>query len=189
MGEEEIRNQLSLYLTISNVIMTLGSYLSFGKRRYSIVEIAITDTEMPLQDFMEKLNDIMLSNEVNYQKMRLMACPDHYLILTTGYKTQEVIETTGGSPFPTQFFITYDDEEGLCSKQDPSYDMQLVGVARTKSGTVIEGVRYQVRKESNGLRVKLLVEFPFLVPNWMIKEHQFHLMCEFNNWIQDILDT
>ncbi|CAO3608061.1 unnamed protein product [Cunninghamella blakesleeana] len=187
IGDNELRNKLKFYLMISSFISSIVSFLSFGKRAFSIVEIVIEDTELKPKEFINKLNLILMDNSIKYNKMKLMACPDHYLILTTGETTQEVIETTGGSPFPSQFFITYGDGEGLQSKKDPDYDEQIFGVARTKGGTVIGGVRHQVKKEANGLRVKLLVEFPSLVRPEMIKEHQMHLMCEFNNWINDIL--
>jgi hypothetical protein len=137
--------------------------------------------------FLDKLNHIMLNEGEEFSKMRLMACPDHYLIANTGGNTQEVIETTGGSPFPTQFYICYGDATGLLSQMDPAFDVQLFGVARTRGGTVIGGVRHQIRKESDGLRLRLLVEFPALVLNWMIRQHQLHLMCEFNNWVRDVL--
>ncbi|KAF8942679.1 hypothetical protein BGZ46_006707, partial [Entomortierella lignicola] len=163
------------------------NFLSFGRRKYSVVEIAISGVDIKAAAFLEKLNHIMLNEGLEYSKMRLMACPDHYLIVNTGENTQEVIETTGGSPFPTQFYIRYGDDEGMRSQRDPTYDEQLFGVARTKSGTVIGGVRHQIRNESNGLRLKLLVEFPALIFNWMIRQHQAHLMCEFNNWVEDVL--
>lgn len=187
MGEVELRNKLRFYLAFSNFVSGILSFLSFGRRKFSIVEIVVEETSLGPTEFINRLNLIMMKNDVKYNKMKLMACPDHYLILTTSENTQEVIEATGGSPYPSQFFITYGDSEGLQSKKDSAYDEQIFGVARTKDGTVIGGVRHQVKKEGNGLRVKLLIEFPSLVLPLMIKEHQVHLMCEFNNWINDIL--
>lgn len=188
IGEDEIRNKLNFSLNISNFISKIISFLSFGKRKYSIVEIEINNIELQPIEFIHRLNLIMLNNDTKYNKMRLRACPDHYLISNTNENEQEVIETTGGSPFPAQIYITYDDEEGLQSKKDSTYDEQIFGVARSKNGTIIGGVRHQVKKELNGLKIKLLVEFPALILNYMIKEHQIHLMCEFNNWIRDIIN-
>lgn len=187
MGEDQIRKKLGFYLGLSQVVMKIGSFLSFGRRKYSVVEVAVSGVDLEPSAFLDGLNHIMLDDGAEYNRMRLKACPDHYLVANIGENTQEVIETTGGSPFPTQFYIRYDDTEGLRSQKDPTYDVQLFGVARTKSGTVIGGVRHQIRKESNGLRLKLLVEFPALTPNWMIRQHQAHLMCEFNNWVNDVL--
>ncbi|ORX76563.1 hypothetical protein K493DRAFT_321539 [Basidiobolus meristosporus CBS 931.73] len=186
-GKDKLRKKLGFYLGLSQLVMQIASFLSFGRRKYSVVEIAVSGVVVEPSEFLDKLNHIMLNDDLEYDKMRLMACPDHYLIANTGENTQEVIETTGGSPFPTQFFIRYGDAEGLCSEKDPTYDEQMFGVARTKNGAVIGGVRHQIRKESDGLRLKLLVEFPALVPGWMIRQHQTHLMCEFNNWVRDVL--
>lgn len=185
---DEIRNKLKLILNISHFITKIINFLSFGKRKYSIVEIVINNINLEPIEFSDRLNHIMLKNDKKYSKLRIMACPDHYLILSTSENKQEVIETTGGSPFPSQFYITYGDEEGLQSKKDPTYDIQLTGAARDRNGTTIGGVRHQIKKEKNGLRVKLLVEFPVLVLNKMIREHQLHLMCEFSNWIKDIIN-
>ncbi|KAF9122987.1 hypothetical protein BG015_005430, partial [Linnemannia schmuckeri] len=176
MGEDKVRKMLGSYLGFTQLVMEIASFLSFGRRKYSIVEVAISGVDLDPSTFLDKLNHIMLDKDVEYSKMRLMACPDHYLIANIGENTQEVIETTGGSPFPTQFYICYGDAEGLRSQKDPTYAVQLFGAARTKRGTVIGGVRHQIKQEIDGLRLKLLVEFPALVPNWMIRQHQAHLM-------------
>ncbi|KAF9539340.1 hypothetical protein EC957_005530 [Mortierella hygrophila] len=187
MGEDQVRKKLGFYLGLSQFVMKIASFLSFGRRKYSVVEVAVSGVDLEPSAFLDELTHIMMSEGTEYSKMRLMACPDHYLVANIGENTQEVIETTGGSPLPTQFFIRYGDAKGLRSQKDPTYDVQLFGVARTKDGTVIGGVRHQIRKESDGLRMKLLVEFPALIPSWMIRQHQAHLMCEFNNWIRDVL--
>ncbi|KAF9910903.1 hypothetical protein EC991_005367 [Linnemannia zychae] len=187
-GEDKIRKMLGFSLGLSQFVMKLTSFLSFGRRKFSIVEIAISGVDLEPSAFLDKLNLVLLADDVEYSMMRFMACPDHYLNVTTGETTQEVIETTGGAPFPTQFIIYYGDSEGLRSEMDPTYDVQVFGVARTKSGAVLGGVRHQIRKESDGLRLKLLVEFPALILDWMVREHQAHLMCEFNNWVRDVLE-
>ncbi|KAI8356248.1 hypothetical protein B0O80DRAFT_22729 [Mortierella sp. GBAus27b] len=187
IGEDKVRKMLGFHLGLSQFVMNAASFLSFGRRKFSIVEVTIHGVDLDPSVFLDKLNHIMMSEGEEFSKMRLMACPDHYLIVTTGESTQEVIETTGGSPFSTQFFICYGNPEGLRSQKDPTFDVELFGVARTRGGTVIGGVRHQIRKEPDGLRLRLLVEFPALVLNWMIRQHQLHLMCEFNNWVRDVL--
>lgn len=178
LGEEEIRKRLGFTLRLTSLAMSIISFLSFGKRKYSIVELAIIGVDFSTEEFFRRWNLLMEGKDVKYDEMRIKSCADHYIIKTKD-GVQEVIETTGGSPFPTQFFIRYDDEEGMKSKMDSSYDSQMVGVARTINGTVIGGVRHQLRKESDGLRLKALVEFPVLTADYMIKQHQYHLMCEF----------
>ncbi|KAF9173568.1 hypothetical protein BGX21_004003 [Mortierella sp. AD011] len=187
MGEDKVRKMLGFYLGFSQFMIEIVSFLSFGRRKYSVVEVTVSDVDISPSAFYDKLIHIMMDDSVEYSRMRLMACPDHYLLANAGENTQEVIETTGGSPLPIQFYICNGDSEGLRSQKDSTYDVQFFGVARTKRGTPIGGVRHQIRQEVNGLRLKLLVEFPVLIPNWMIRQHQKHLMCEFGHWIRDVL--
>ncbi|KAF8958291.1 hypothetical protein BGZ46_002004 [Entomortierella lignicola] len=187
MGEEEIRKRLRLHLELSRIFLNILSFLSFGKRKFSVVEIVMNGVDLSPSEFIRR-SYIMQNEGTEYNVMRLKSCADHYILGMIKDGVQEVIETTGGSPLPIQFFIRYDDEEGMKSKMDPSYDLQLVGVARTKNGTILGAIRHQVRKESNGLRLQALVEFPVLIPDYMIKQHQYHLMCEFNNWVRDVIN-
>ena len=48
-----------------------------------------------------------------------------------------------------------------------------------KDGTTIGGVRHQFKDTDTGIEVSLVVEFPVLCPNSLIKSHQMHLACEF----------
>jgi hypothetical protein len=36
------------------------------------------------------------------------------------------------------------------------------------------------------LLIALAVEFPAMTPGWMIRQHQWHLACEFTNWIEAV---
>ncbi|KAG0096818.1 hypothetical protein BGZ93_003929 [Podila epicladia] len=189
LGDDNVRQVLRLYLALAQVMMVIVSFLSFGRRKFSIVEIVIKGTDLDPATFLARLERLFLNGADEYKMMCLKACPDHYLISKTNDNAVEIIETTGGSPLPTQFFFHQGDEEGMRSKRDPTYDVQMHGAARSKSGAVIGALRHQIRKEPNGsgLRVKLLIEFPSLLPNYMIRQHQTHLMCEFNHWFRDIL--
>ncbi|MCC3332314.1 hypothetical protein [Nocardia abscessus] len=61
---------------------------------------------------------------------------------------------------------------------------QARGTAALADGTVIGGVRHQFRDEpGGGFRSRLAVAFPAAVPGLYIAEHQWHLACEFGNWI------
>ncbi|KAG0012681.1 hypothetical protein BGZ81_001435 [Podila clonocystis] len=189
LGDDKVHHILRLYLALAQVMMIIVSFLSFGRRKFSIVEMVITGTDMDPATFLTRLECLFLNGADEYKMMRLKSCPDHYLISMTNDNTMEIIETTGGSPLPTQFFFRQGDEEGMRSKRDPTYDVQMHGAARSKSGTIIGALRHQIRKEPNGdgLRAKLLIEFPSLMPNYMIRQHQAHLMCEFNHWFRDVL--
>jgi hypothetical protein len=47
----------------------------------------------------EVIDDLMLNDTQANRQSNLLACPDHYLLQARG-DALEVIETTGGSPFP-----------------------------------------------------------------------------------------
>ncbi|KAF9273141.1 hypothetical protein BGZ68_001769 [Mortierella alpina] len=189
LGDDKVRQTLSVYLALSQFMLLVVSVLSFGRRKFSVVETVITVADVDPAVFLARLERIFLSSDDEHKMMCFMACPDHYLISMTNDNSLEIIETTGGSPLPAQFFFRQGDEEGMRSERDSTYDVQMHGAVRTKNGTVFGALRHQIRKEPNGagLRVKLLIEFPGLVPNYMIRQHQVHLMCEFGHWFRNVL--
>lgn len=52
------------------------------------------------------LDKLMFGQNKEYDFINLLACPDHYALRPLGDSRLEVIETTGGSPFPIQFLLT-----------------------------------------------------------------------------------
>ncbi|KAG0038611.1 hypothetical protein BGZ83_003048 [Gryganskiella cystojenkinii] len=192
LGDDKVRKVLGFYLGLSQVLLIIVSFLSFGRRKFSAVEITISGgkggVDMDPATFLGRLERIFTDAREEYKMMVFKACPDHYLIGMTDANTMEIIETTGGSPFPAQFFFCPGNDEGLLSRKDPTYDVQMFGAVKTKNGTIFGGIRHQIRKESDGgLRVKLLIEFPGLAPDYLIRQHQKHLLCEFNSWVSDVL--
>ncbi|MDC3960003.1 hypothetical protein [Polyangium jinanense] len=121
------------------------------------------------------------------ERAMLAACPDHFVIRPRSDGQLEVLETTGGSPLATRFFIDYVDTSTLVTAPDPSFPHQIAGVARASDGTAIGGVRHQFRDVEGGFHANLTVEFPFLTVSHMIAEHRWHLACEFSNWIEAAL--
>ncbi|MGV9719928.1 hypothetical protein [Nocardia beijingensis] len=112
------------------------------------------------------------------------ACPDHYIIATSADGRQEVVEVTGGAVLASRFFVDYADSSGVPISADPAYPLAVTGTAALADGTVIGGVRHQFRDEAGGgFRSRLAVAFPAAVPGLHIAEHQWHLACEFGNWI------
>jgi len=182
---DEILNLLRVELAVSSALAKLMNAVSLGKRKACITEIiveGITATEVA-----DGLEALMLESSPSHDMVNLSACPDHYVLRPLGKNRLEVIETTGGSPFPIQFFIDYGDEAGLTIPRDSSYPCQSVGVARLRDGTTIGGVRHQLRDQGNGFRARLAVEFPVMAPAYFIRQHQFHLACEFSHWFQWLL--
>lgn len=115
----------------------------------------------------------------------LGACPDHYVIEQSAGGSQVVLETTGGSPLAALFYIDYEDISSLVTPADPGFVHQIAGVARSESGRPIGGVRHQFRDlDAGGFEGRLTVEFPsFSLPR-MLRQHEWHLACEFSNWIE-----
>lgn len=114
----------------------------------------------------------------------LRACPDHYVIRTRADGRQEVLETTGGSPFAAMFVIDYDDVSSWSTPADPQFPHQIASVARRSDGTAIGGVRHQFRDTEDGFHARLTVEFPLPTLGRMVAGHRWHLACEFGNWIE-----
>jgi hypothetical protein len=114
----------------------------------------------------------------------LDACPDHSIIATSADGKQVVVETTGGSPFASEFVIDYSDTAAVKTALDPSFPDRIVGAARLKDGVIVGGVCHQFRQEGEGFRAKLSVEFPMMILPYMIAEHRWHLAAEFSNWIE-----
>lgn len=115
----------------------------------------------------------------------LAACPDHYFIGEDDQGRQKVVETAGGSPLPSEFFIDYKDISSLVTPASPDYRIQIAGVARTAKGLPVGGVRHQFRNiPEGGFESWNTVEFPKHVGNRIVSGHRWHLAREFGNWIE-----
>lgn len=181
--EAEMRRSLRRTLGFGRFGARLMTRLSFGKRKLCVTEFEVKGIRA--KHMHELFNALMLENSEENRMACLAACPDHYLLKGGG--VQEVIEVAGSLFIPMQFFIHYGDESGLVSKKDSGYPFQAVGAARLADGFAMGGARHQMRDTDSGCAVKLLIEFPYLFPGRNIKEHQFHLACEFYNWFEEVL--
>ena len=118
----------------------------------------------------------------------LAACPDHYFLGYLGedeLKWPKVVEKTGGSPLPSEFFIDYEDLSSLTTPASPDYPFQIAAVARDSNGRAIGGMRHQFRNlPDGGFEVWNTIEFPSNVGSRMVSGHRWHLACEFGNWIE-----
>ena len=185
MSYEEITSSIHGKLAIGRIGMKIAVVLSGGKRktaRTTLYADGITVEKLGVI-----IDALMMEGTEEFRRVNLGACPDHYVLRTEG-ATLEVIETTGNTPVPTQFFITFNDETGLKEPRDGDYPYQSVGIAKLKDGTVIGGVRHQFRNYGNGIEAKAVVEFPAMCPASIVKEHQKHLGAEWSSWIQWAID-
>lgn len=159
----------------------LAAAVSGRRRRIALTEIHVADIDAAT--LAECLDAMMLDGTPAHAALNLAACPDHHLLRPQG-RVLEVVEATGGAPFPNRFFLAYDDESGLTLPRDPAFSHQSAGTARLASGQVVGGIRHQFRSEGNGVLARLAVEFPAAVPGFMVRQHQWHLACEFSNWFE-----
>ena len=180
MSYEEIISSMKLKLIIGQIGMKAAAILSGNKRRTAITTIFADG--ITAEKFNIIIDSLMLEDSLEYRKVNLAACPDHY-VLRPFDKTLEVIETTGNTPVPTQFFITFNEETGLKEPRNLNYPYQSTGIAKLKDGTIVGGVRHQFRDTHSGIEVRALVEFPNLCPKAIVREHQKHLAAEWSNWI------
>ncbi|MFC9266188.1 hypothetical protein ACFTXJ_00130 [Streptomyces zhihengii] len=177
LGHDAIRDHFAADLAISGPM----SVLAAATNQWSASTIQLTSTRGSAQGFMDWFNTRINHND---QRAMLLANPDHYLITSPRSGAQEVIEVTGGAMLASQFFIDYTDNTGVPTPRDPLYPVQTTGWARTSDGTKIGAVRHQLRDNAKGgFTAQLAVSFPAALPSWMFTEHQWHLACEFSNWV------
>lgn len=179
LGRDDVRRLWHREIGWSALSTRLASALSGKRRRIALTEIHVAGIDVHLLSRM--LDALMLEDTPAHEALNLAACPDHHLLQPQG-QVLEVVETTGGAPFPNRFFLDYADESGLTLPRDAAFTHQSAGTARLASGHVVGGVRHQFRAEGNGVLARLAVEFPAAVPGFMVRQHQWHLACEFSNW-------
>ncbi len=178
LGADEIRRRLASDIRAAGIVAQGSTHLSFGRRAMSVCELHVTGGSAAA--FVEWFTH---AGRDDYAHSMIAANPDHFLIDTAPDGRQEVIETTGGSPLATQFFVDYDDTSPLVTPRDAAYPVEAAGVARTSAGLAIGGVRHEFRDEAGGFHARLCVEFPWLTAPYMVAQHRWHLACEFGNWV------
>ena len=177
LGHAGIEHLLSRELRAAELVALGSAALSRGSRRSCAIEL--TSHTGAAEDVPRWYADAIAAND---EEPLIGACPDHYLSRTNPDGTQEIIETTGGSPFAVRMFFDDSDTTGIRTPADPSFPTQWVSVARTAGGTAIGRRRHPFRDPpGGGLHVRLTVESP--VTCLTIGAHRWHLACEFSNWI------
>lgn len=180
LGHERLERLLARELRWSERGGRLLAALSGGRRRLCTIEltgIGGSAEAMPryYQRAMETGDEVAL----------LAACPDHYILCTDADGLQQVVETTGGSPLTARIFLDETNLGTVTTDADPAFPVQWVAVGATSStGSPTGAIRHQFRDEPNGFTVRLTGEFPVVTPPHLIRAHQWHLACEFSNWIE-----
>lgn len=180
IGPVELEQRLKGRLRFGNTMSVVAARLVGGKRVASSVKIRVPVGTA--EGFAAWFNE---QSELPYSEAMLAACPDHYFIGYDDLGRQKVVETTGGSPAPTRFFVDYQDISSLTTPASPAYPVQIAGVARDDKGLAIGGVRHQFRNLADGgFESWNTVEFPSIVGRRLVDGHRWHLACEFSNWIE-----
>lgn len=140
------------------------SFLSFDRRNYRIVEVAIRNVGLEPAYFWTayphhaKWGHGMYQNEAHGE-------PWQPVDSKYGREFRRRLRQPEGPRSPLSSTLVMLKAEGPRVRKESTYDMQLIGVDRTKNETVIGGMRRQMRKESHDLILTLVVEYPTLVSN------------------------
>ncbi|OZF47306.1 hypothetical protein CH292_17805 [Rhodococcus sp. 14-2470-1a] len=179
LGHAGIYAALRREMAVSERLTRIGVAASRGRTRHAVTRLQVpgADAERSVEWF----DNLTVTNA---ETDMLDACPDHYLLRGLPGGRQEVIETTGGSPAASRFLVDYTRTASLTIEIDHDYPIQVAGSAVLDDGLVIGGVRHQFRNVNGNLDAVLTVQFPGTTPARLIAEHQWHLACEFSNWIE-----
>ncbi|MFB7828695.1 hypothetical protein [Streptomyces hydrogenans] len=177
LGHEAIRDLLAADIAVSSPMSAVAAAMD----EWAPSKTRLSSSHGTAQGFMDWFNTRINRDD---QRTMLVANPDHFLITSPRAGVQEVLEVTGGAMLASQFFIDYADNTSLPIPRDPLYPVQTAGWARISDGTKIGAVRHQLRDNpQGGFTAQLAVSFPAALPPWMFTEHQWHLACEFSNWV------
>lgn len=181
MGHERLEAMLSRQLRISAVGGSLLAGISRGRRRLCTIELTGSGgSAEAMPGYYQR------AMEAGDEAALLSACPDHYILCEGSDGAQQVIETTGGSPLAARIFLEESERGTLTTLADPAFPVQWVAVGGVNPGGSPTGaIRHQFRDEPDGgFTARLTGEFPIATPPHLISGHQWHLACEFSNWIE-----
>jgi hypothetical protein len=181
LGHAEIERRLARQMAMAARSSRLMTALSRGGRRLCVTELRCAEgSAESVPAFYEAA--ITAGDEAPL----LAASPDHWVLSRRDDGLQQVIETTGGSPLATRIFLDPDEVGPIATPADPSFPVQWVAIGRARIGGPPSGaLRHQFRDEpGGGFTARLSIEFPRVTPSRFIEGHQWHLACEFSNWIE-----
>jgi hypothetical protein len=180
LGQARIIERLSGDTRKAERIALLSAKLS-RRHRFSTIDLHVSDGSAGA--FVEWFD---AATKVPDEEAMLRACPDHFAV-RGGDRGNEILETTGASPFAMHIYLDDGDYSTLQTPIDPTFTHRIDGVARTSGGSPVGGTRHQFRDTEEGYQARLTVEFPALTPSFMVVGHRWHLACEFSNWAEAAL--
>jgi hypothetical protein len=180
LGPEALDRQLERELRLSARGGRVVAAVSRGRRRLCTIELHGSGGSAEAMPAFYRQ-----AMEAGDEAALLAACPDHYVLRAAGEGRELVVETMGGSPLAAAVFLADPERGELHTQADPDFPVQWVAVGRVGEGGPAAGaIRHQFRDGPDGFRARLTGEFPIATPPWMIREHRWHLACEFSNWIE-----
>lgn len=180
LGHGAIEGLLARELRLAARGARLLAGLSRGRRRLCSIEL--TGTGGSAEALPRYYENAMNSGD---EAALLSACPDHYILCAGTDGTQQVVETTGGSPLAARIFLNESDLGTVTTSPDPQFPIQWVAVGGTNpTGPSTGAIRHQFRDGPDGFTARLTGEFPVATPPALIRAHRWHLACEFSNWLE-----
>jgi hypothetical protein len=180
LGRDALERQLGRELRLSARGGRVVAAVSRGRRRLCAIELRGRGGSAEAVPAFYKR-----AMEAGDEAALLAACPDHYVLRAAGGDRELVVETMGGSPLAAGIFLVDAEPGELRTRADPSFPVQWVAVGRIGEGGPVAGaIRHQFRDDPDGFRARLTGEFPIATPPWMLRQHRWHLACEFSNWIE-----
>lgn len=180
LGHEALEEMLARELRLSRLGGRIVQGVSRGRRRLCRIELRGSGGSAEAMPAYYKR-----AMETGDEAALLAACPDHYILRETVGGRELVVESVGGSPLAGRVLLDESDVSTARTAADPSYPVQWVAVGRYREGSPPAGaIRHQFRDEADGFAVRLTGEFPAATPPFVIREHKWHLACEFSNWIE-----
>lgn len=184
LGHQRIQEIFADELALAKALQQLLLLTSFGRHALSVIDVRCDQGSAA--GFVDWFTGRVRAND---EPEMLRACPDHHIIETRANGQQHVLETTGGSPLPTQFDIDYANASGIPVPLVPALPHRVGGVALDGERTIGCAFHQFGPQAGGGFRGRLSVAFPRSTPWFMINGHRWHLACEFSNWIEAYLRT
>lgn len=186
IGQDALKDELVNQTRLANLASVFGSTVSLGMRRTAIADIYLADSPISAREMMMSFDKMMTTNSELNQFYNFKANPNHFYSFGND-EEQTVVEMTGGTRIANQFTLRYGDEKGLKTKRDLNFKFQDAGSGKLADGFVIGGVRHEMTDEGANFHARLQVEFPAVLPAFIIHQHAIHLLVEFSNWFTDIV--
>lgn len=88
IGFNKLRNNMKMMYTLGNIISKISSKISGNRRKFSVTEIYVPNSELTAAEVLTKIIDIMMKNTEENYVINNSAAPDHYVLRAVDESTQ-----------------------------------------------------------------------------------------------------